>query len=165
MADCSEKLMVGNAHSATVLVDALRLSTLLLLPLKTFAFICVHLRTIALALALTAMPLHAESVSDFFNLTENPEGQTEKPPVSLSSYPIGGNTEQHLPPDEIFTLWIQDETFYRPQGEDRVEMQKVLEKEVKTHKLENVVKPIGFASGDAEIPVEFVTQLRNILKA
>ncbi len=79
MADCSEKLMVGNAHSATVLVDALRLSTLLLLPLKTFAFICVHLRTIALALSLTAMPLHAESVSDFFNLTENPEGQTEKP--------------------------------------------------------------------------------------
>ncbi|HEX5637303.1 MAG TPA: OmpA family protein, partial [Gammaproteobacteria bacterium] len=180
MADCYEKLMAGNAHSATVLVDALRLSTLRLVTLKTFAFIRVmhrdvrmprsvgcavaaHLRFLVLLPLLLVMPVQVVKAAGLFDFAEHPEGETEQPPVSLSSYPIGENTEQHLPPDEIFTLWIQDETFYRPQGEDRVEMQKVLEKEVKTHKLENVVKPIGFASGDAEIPVEFVTQLRNIL--
>jgi flagellar motor protein MotB len=148
-----------------ILMDALCLSTLRLISNthNVLTFIGVHLRALGFAFALVAAPVCAEDMSTFFDLTENPEGKTEQPPLSLSSHPIGENTEQHLPPDEIFTLWIQDETFFRPKGEDRVEMQKVLEKEVKTHKLENVVKPIGFASGDAEIPVEFVTQLRNIL--
>ncbi|HEY9050904.1 MAG TPA: OmpA family protein [Gammaproteobacteria bacterium] len=97
------------------------------------------------------------------DLEEDPRGKVEKPPATLSSYPINENTEQHLPPDEIFTLWIQDETFFRPKGEDRVEMKKVLDKEVQTHKLENVVQPIRFKSGEADIPQEFVTQLREIL--
>jgi flagellar motor protein MotB len=110
-----------------------------------------------------AMPAHAETTEGFFSTEVNPEGKVEEPPLQLNSHPIAGNTEQQLPPDEVFTLWIQDETFFRPKGEDRVEMQKVLEKNVQTHKLENVVKPIGFASGEADIPQEFVTQLRNIL--
>ncbi|TNF38217.1 MAG: flagellar motor protein MotB, partial [Gammaproteobacteria bacterium] len=122
------------------------------------------IRSAAIALTLACATTSAFAVElPSLDLTEDPRGKVEEPAATLSPYPIGENTEQHLPPDEIFTLWIQDETFYRPKGEDRVEMKKVLDKEVQTHKLENVVQPIRFQSGEADIPEEFVTQLREIL--
>ena len=97
------------------------------------------------------------------DLGEDPRGKVEQPPAQIESYPLGSNTEKMLPPDETFTLWVQDETFFSPHEEDRVEIRKVLEKEAKTFKLENVVEPIRFGSGQADIPQEFVTQLRKIL--
>ena len=113
---------------------------------------------------LAIMPAYAIDLPDM-QLIENPEGKTEEPPVKLGSNSIGTNTEQHLPPDETFTLWIQDETFFKPHEDDKVEIKKVLEKEAKTFKLDNVVKPIRFQSGQADIPQEFVTQLREILNS
>ena len=103
---------------------------------------------------------HADNI---FELTPSPEGQVESMPKQLESYPLGANTERQLPPDEVFTLWVQDETFFKPKQEDRVEVRKVLEKEAKTFKLDNVVKPIPFKSGVADIPDEYVTRLREIL--
>ena len=108
---------------------------------------------------------HAESNwQNYMEFNQSPEGQVEEPPVSLQSHDIGENTEQHLPPDEVFNLWIQDETFFRPKAEDRVEVKKVLEKKTKTFKLDDVVKPIPFKPGKEAIPEQFVTQLKQLLE-
>ncbi len=119
-----------------------------------------YLHTLLFGTLLSALagPLYAELGFD-----DAPEGTTASPALQLQSHPLGENTEQQLPPDEVFNLWIQDETFFRPREEDRVEMQKVLDKKADTFKLENAVPPIGFRSGEADIPESAVTQLREVL--
>ncbi|MFW2374794.1 MAG: OmpA family protein [Gammaproteobacteria bacterium] len=104
--------------------------------------------------------LLADNLLEFM---ENPKGTVTEPALTLGTNDIGSNTEFQTTPDEIFNLWIQDETFYKPHEEDRVEMQKVLEKEAETFKLENVVPAIRFKAGQADIPESFVTKLRAIL--
>jgi len=101
---------------------------------------------------------------DWSSIGENPEGTVTQPPLALEKYPLGENTEKHFPPNMEFTLWTQDETQFKPMGEDRVEIKKVLEKEVETHKLENAVPAIGFNSGEINIPDSFVEKLRNVLR-
>ncbi len=103
------------------------------------------------------------SWQDLLEFNQTPEGSIEEPAVTLESHDIGENTEQHLPPSAVFNLWIQDETFFRPKEEDRIEIQKVLEKDAETFKLENVVKPIAFGSGQEVIPEQFVTKLKQLL--
>jgi flagellar motor protein MotB len=115
---------------------------------------------ITLLALLCNQSLMAEGLLDF---NDNPEGEFEFPTATLSSYPIGENTEQHMLPDEIFNLYIQDETFFRPQEDDTVEIKKVLERHAKTFKLDNVVKPIRFKAGEANIPQSFVKKLRDVL--
>jgi flagellar motor protein MotB len=100
---------------------------------------------------------------DWLSIGENPEGTVTEPPLQLEKYPLGDNTEKHFPPNMEFTLWTQDETLFKPIGEDRVEIKKVLEKEVETHKLENAVPAIGFNSGEINIPDDYVEKLRNVL--
>ena len=96
-------------------------------------------------------------------VNDTPVGESASPAWQLSSHPLGGNTERQLPPDEIFTLWVQDETFFKPHEEDRIEMEKVLDKKYETFKLENAVPSIGFNSGEADIPQSAVTKLRAVL--
>jgi flagellar motor protein MotB len=96
-------------------------------------------------------------------VNDTPVGESASPAWQLSSHPIGENTERQLPPDEIFTLWVQDETFFKPHEEDRIEMEKVLDKKHETFKLENAVPPIGFNSGEADIPQSAITKLRAVL--
>ncbi len=96
-------------------------------------------------------------------VNDTPVGQSASPAWQLSSHPVGENTERQLPPDEIFTLWVQDETFFKPHEEDRIEMEKVLDKKYETFKLENAVPSIGFNSGEADIPQSAVTKLRTVL--
>ncbi len=117
--------------------------------------------SLILLAGLWSSPLYAV---DFFDLYEDPKGTVEQPPVTLNAYPVGENTEQQLPPDEVFNLWIQDETFFKPHEEDKVEFKKVLEAEAETFKLKNVVPPIRFKAGQADIPESFVTELRKILE-
>lgn len=96
--------------------------------------------------------------------TENDSTTTEEVSVSeVNKDVIGENTEQQLPPDEVFIPWVQDETQYQREEEDAVEIEKSLEKEYTTKKLKNVVPPIRFKSGDDEIPQRFVVLLREIL--
>ncbi len=98
-------------------------------------------------------------------VNDTPAGETTSPAWQLTSHPLGENTERQLPPDEIFNLWVQDETFFKPHEEDRIEMEKVLDKEYETFKLENAVPPIGFDSGQADIPQSAVTRLREVLQS
>jgi len=100
---------------------------------------------------------------DWFSIDENPAGKTAQPPVQLDEYPLGENTEKHYPPNMEFTLWTQDESQFKPKEEDRVEIKKVLEKEVETFKLEGKVPAIGFESGKINIPDSFVEKLRTVL--
>ena len=95
---------------------------------------------------------------------KNGKGETESPPLHLDAHHLGENTEQISKPNARFTLWIQDETFFRPAQEDRVEIKKVLKKEAKTFKLKNAIRPIGFKAGKADIPDSLVEKLRDVLK-
>jgi len=99
----------------------------------------------------------------WYDLGEDPAGKTTKPPLTLEKHPLGENTEKYYPPNMEFTLWTQDETLFRPKEEDKVEIKKVLEKETETFKLEGKVPPIGFKSGEANIPDSYVEKLRDIL--
>ncbi|RDH81166.1 MAG: flagellar motor protein MotB [endosymbiont of Galathealinum brachiosum] len=103
------------------------------------------------------------SWQDLLEFNQSPEGQVEEQPLTLESHDVGENTEQHLPPAAVFNLWIQDETFFRPKEEDRIEIQKVLEKDAKTFKLENAIEPISFSSGQEVIPDQFVNKLKQLL--
>jgi len=100
---------------------------------------------------------------DWLSIGENPEGKVTQPPMQLDKYPLGDNTEKHFPPNMEFTLWTMDETQFKPREEDRVEIKKVLEKEVETFKLEGKVPAIGFESGKVNIPDSYVEKLRDIL--
>lgn len=105
----------------------------------------------------------ASASDDWYSLAEDPEGKTMNPPMQLEEYPIGKNTEKHFPPNQEFTLWTQDETFFKPKEDDKVVIKKVLEKEVETHKLEGKVPDIDFKSGEVNIPDSYVEKLRDIL--
>ncbi len=108
--------------------------------------------------------LQAEtSWQEWFEFNQSPEGSTMDTPVTLESHDLGENTEQHLAPDVEFNLWIQDETFFRPKQDDRIEVQKVLKKSAKTFKLDGVVEPIPFQSGQELIPEQYINRLRELL--
>ena len=76
---------------------------------------------------------------------------------------LGEAVEKQLPVDGEFKAWTQDTSALKQTRGDHVETRKVLEKEVKTVKLHNVVPPILFGSGDAKIPDEYIGKIRKIL--
>ena len=108
--------------------------------------------------ALLLPAVHAETVSN-----DTPTGKSAIPAWQLTSHPLGSNTERQLSPDEVFTLWVQDETLFMPRQDDRIEIQKVLDKQFETFKLKNAVPDIGFESGEADIPESTITRLREVL--
>src|SRR5512139_781313 len=84
------------------------------------------------------------------------DAQTRETPV------LGEAVERQLPIDGQFTTWAQDGGAKSAQG-DHVETRQVLEKQVKTIKLHNVVPPVLFSSGEANIPDEYIERVRKIL--
>ncbi|WP_303906201.1 OmpA family protein [Thiohalomonas denitrificans] len=77
--------------------------------------------------------------------------------------PVGEATERHLSTDEVFRPWIQDPDQYAQEQGDEVEIEKVLDKEVETRKLQGVIPPIRFESGQADIPDSYVDLVRKTL--
>ncbi len=75
---------------------------------------------------------------------------------------LGQAVEKQAGTDEPRTLWLRDGDSDVKQG-DKVEMKKVMEKAVKTIKLQNKIPPIHFASGEAQIPEGYVQRLRDVL--
>ena len=129
--------------------------------MNTFLFKNKLIKSLFVVYALCSLEtVYAEN---WFSLGEDPQGETMNPPAQLEKHPIANNAEKHLPPNKEFTLWIQDETLFRPKEDDKVEVKKVLEKEVKTHKLEGKVPDIAFKSGDINIPESYIERLRDIL--
>ena len=76
----------------------------------------------------------------------------------------GETTEKHLPKDQAFTPWLLDPSVFAEDQGDRTEKRMVAEKDVKTIKLTNLVQPIRFPSGKADIPEEYVEILRGVLE-
>lgn len=91
---------------------------------------------------------------------ETADAAPDATPV-IESSGLGATVEQHAPPDAPRSQWTLGDPS-EGQG-DRVEVRKVKAQDVKTVKLKNVVPPIRFGSGEAEIPPEYIGLLRDVL--
>ena len=80
-----------------------------------------------------------------------------------SELPIGEAVERHLPVDESFMEWLKDPDTLGTEVGDIIETREVLTDELETIKLRNVVPPIRFASGVADIPETTIEALGSIL--
>jgi flagellar motor protein MotB len=76
---------------------------------------------------------------------------------------LGEETEMHLPVGQSFKSWIHDPAIFEKNEGDRTEIREVVKKDVKTIKLENLIPPIHFGSGEAKIPENYIKRLREIL--
>jgi flagellar motor protein MotB len=96
--------------------------------------------------------------------TATPADAQNSNPVEVRETPVlGGAVEKQLPIDAKSTSLVKDVSGFKESLGDRIETQKVLEKKVKTIKLQNVVPPIHFGSGDANIPNDYIAKVRSIL--
>jgi flagellar motor protein MotB len=77
----------------------------------------------------------------------------------------GEAVERHLPGDRTFTQWVLDPNVVNTSGGDRFEAREVAAEELETVKLTNLVPPIRFEVGVAEIPDATVVELRRILES
>jgi len=75
----------------------------------------------------------------------------------------GEAVEMHLDPDQAVTSWLHDPAIFAEDEGDRVELQQVVEPDVTTIKLDNLVPPIRFPLGVAEIPENYLEMLREVL--
>ena len=76
----------------------------------------------------------------------------------------GEAVERHLPGDRTFTQWVLDPSLVNTAAGDRIEVREVAAEELETVKLTNLVPPIRFEVGVAEIPDATVVELRRILE-
>jgi uncharacterized repeat protein (TIGR01451 family) len=83
------------------------------------------------------------------------------PPLTDAS--PGSAVERHLPSDAPFMHWSQDPARLETESGDRLEQREVLSEEARTVKLTNLVPPIRFESGVADIPPSTIERLRDIL--
>jgi flagellar motor protein MotB len=77
----------------------------------------------------------------------------------------GENVERHLPSDVPLLRWSQDPERLETEIGDRLEQREVVSEQAETVKLRNVIPPIRFASGVADIPPSYVERLRGILES
>lgn len=73
------------------------------------------------------------------------------------------NAEIHLPSDQPIEQWTQTFEVEKEDEKKKVEIKKVLQQNIKTLKLDNVIEPIEFKSGQEGIPERYVTLLRTVL--
>jgi flagellar motor protein MotB len=72
-------------------------------------------------------------------------------------------SEMHLPTDQSITPWIHDPAIFEKDEGDRTETRKVVEQNFKTVKLDNLVPPVYFGLGEAEITDNYLKLLRDVL--
>ncbi|MBI5889717.1 MAG: OmpA family protein [Nitrosomonadales bacterium] len=75
---------------------------------------------------------------------------------------LGASSEQYPAGEGVFVPEVKSEP--QEKAGDKLETKQVLEKEARTVKLQNVVPPIRFGSGKAEIPPEYIGLLRKVLE-
>ncbi|MBW2503514.1 MAG: OmpA family protein [Deltaproteobacteria bacterium] len=109
---------------------------------------------IGLCLGLAVTP-GAAVASGFWSL--EPPAETRNPGAR------GEAVEKHLSQDQPFQEWVLDPGVYGKDQGDRIEMQQVVEPDVQTVKLDNLVPPILFPLGVADIPDDYIDRLRTIL--
>jgi flagellar motor protein MotB len=75
----------------------------------------------------------------------------------------GETVERNLPTDEPLRPWMHDPKLLQKESGDRVEMRPVVAERLATVKLTDVVPPIRFDSGVADIPQSYIESLRKAL--
>jgi flagellar motor protein MotB len=83
---------------------------------------------------------------------------------TVSESPFGEDVERQLPGDQSFMPWAQNPEHLNSEGGDRLEMRPVASEALETVKLTNVIPPIHFESGVANIPPKYVELLRAALE-
>ncbi|MGB5131585.1 MAG: OmpA family protein [Steroidobacteraceae bacterium] len=78
---------------------------------------------------------------------------------------LGEPVERQLSGDQKFQLWAQDPALLDSERGDRLEMRQVVGEQIETVKLRNVVPPIHFESGVAEIPQSYIDKLAEVLES
>lgn len=76
---------------------------------------------------------------------------------------LGGAVEKEPPLNVQTTPWQLDPSELPAPKGDHIETKKVVEKTVRTVKLQNVLPPIHFGSGEAKIPEGYIDKIRTIL--
>jgi len=75
----------------------------------------------------------------------------------------GEAVERNLSPDEPLRPWAHDPSLLQKESGDRVEMRPVHAERLATVKLTDVLPPIRFASGVADIPQNYVELVRHVI--
>ena len=83
---------------------------------------------------------------------------------SVGTETIGNPAERHLSDERGFREWAHDPALLDVQRGDRLEVQQVEGEQVETVKLRDVIPPIRFESGVAQIPAEYVDKLAQTLQ-
>ena len=78
--------------------------------------------------------------------------------------PLGEAVERHLSLDEPITEWVQDPDRIDEELGDQIEVRETLTDALETIKLSNLVPPVRFESGLADIPDTTVVSLAEILE-
>ena len=77
--------------------------------------------------------------------------------------PRGETVERNLPTDEPLRPWAHDPNLLQKESGDRVELRPVHAERLATVKLTDVVPPIRFDSGVADIPQSYIESIRKAL--
>ena len=83
---------------------------------------------------------------------------------SVGTETIGNPAERHLSDERGFQEWAHDPALLDIQRGDRLEVQQVEGEQLETVKLRDVIPPIRFESGVAQIPSEYVARLAQVLE-
>lgn len=82
---------------------------------------------------------------------------------SFTEAPLGESVERQLSSDQAIHQWTQDPQRLNTEAGDMIVSTQVTKQEVETVKLQNVMPPIHFDSGVADIPASYVEKLRKVL--
>src|SRR5215213_5273732 len=82
---------------------------------------------------------------------------------SITESSLGEAVERQLSSDEAIRQWTQDPQRLNTDAGDMIVSTQVTKQEVETVKLQNVMAPIHFGSGVADIPPSYVEKLRKVL--
>jgi flagellar motor protein MotB len=77
---------------------------------------------------------------------------------------VGEGVEQYQAADASYTPWVLSDGQTAEERGDRLETRQEVAQAVRTRKLQNVVPPIRFESGEAAISEEYIAQLREVLE-
>ncbi len=83
---------------------------------------------------------------------------------TIRESPLGEAVERQLPDDQAPAQWVRDPKLLATEAGDRLEVRPVLDETVETIKLTNVIPPIRFDSGVANIRDKDVEILRKALE-
>ena len=84
--------------------------------------------------------------------------------TDVDEAPIGEAVERHLSGDEPMMNWMLDAERFETEAGDTIETRETIADELETIKLSNLVPPVRFESGVADIPESTIDSLGDILK-